>query len=305
MNRGKSLLLVVLLAAATTSAQVANLVAPGGPGNDAHWLTAAKNGFGTSNTIASKLWFTLADGVLTEVYYPTLDTPNVQLLQLLVVGRKVATEADDTNHRLEIVDANSLSFRQINSAKDGNYTISKTYVTDPQRSTLLIDIKVNSRTAENIYVYYDPSLNNSGMHDSGWLEDGALLAVDGDKATALISSGGFARENELLSGNAGVLEVSSGYLGTSDGLSELRRNWDRSGFSLYGRADNGNVVQIAALKGLQGSQNTNSHCTLALGFGKTPQEALANARASLKKGFARIQREYQSGWRKFSSRLPR
>jgi len=35
---------------------------------DAHWATAAKNGFGTSNTLASKVWFTLADGVMTEVF---------------------------------------------------------------------------------------------------------------------------------------------------------------------------------------------------------------------------------------------
>src|SRR5262245_50853491 len=196
MNRALTLLIIVL-AASATFAQVANLVAPGGPGNDAHWLTAAKNGFGSANTLTSKVWFTLADGVLTEVYYPTLDTPNVQVLQLLVVGSKVATEVDDTNHRLEIVDANSLSFRQVNSAKNGNYTISKTYLTDPQRNTLLIDIKVKSRSREKIYVYYDPSLNNSGRHDSGWFEDGALLAVDGDKASALISSSGFAHHNDL------------------------------------------------------------------------------------------------------------
>ena len=48
------------------------------PGADAHWLSAAKNGFGTSNTTRSKVWFTLTDGVLSEVYYPTLDVPNVQ-----------------------------------------------------------------------------------------------------------------------------------------------------------------------------------------------------------------------------------
>ncbi|HKE59550.1 MAG TPA: glycoside hydrolase family 15 protein [Pyrinomonadaceae bacterium] len=301
MNRAPSLLLIIVFTAVISFPQATKPVAPGGPGGDAHWLTAAKNGFGTSNTLTSKVWFTLADGVLTEVYYPTLDTPNVQVLQLLVVGSKVATEVDDTNHRLEIVDANSLSFRQVNSAKNGNYTISKTYLTDPQRNTLLIDIKVKSRSKEKIYVYYDPSLNNSGRHDSGWFEDGALLAVDGDKASALISSSGFAHHNDLPGARADQMEVSTGYLGTSDGLTELRNNRGLT----PSRAGDGNVVQVASLKGLQGFQNVNSHCTLALGFGKTPQAALANARASLKKGFARIQREYQSGWHNFSSRLPR
>ena len=48
------------------------------------WPTAAKNGFGTSTTLASKVWFTLANGVLTEVFYPTVDTPKVKTLQLTV-----------------------------------------------------------------------------------------------------------------------------------------------------------------------------------------------------------------------------
>jgi len=36
-------------------------VAPGAPGNDAHWPGAAKVGFGTSNTVRSKVWFTLTE----------------------------------------------------------------------------------------------------------------------------------------------------------------------------------------------------------------------------------------------------
>src|SRR6476661_8280128 len=95
---------------------------------DAHWATAAKNGFGTSATLSSKVWFTLANGVMTEVFYPTLDMPNVQLLQLQVaIGDKVESEVDDTIHRLELPNPNSLSFRQVNTARSGQYTITKTY----------------------------------------------------------------------------------------------------------------------------------------------------------------------------------
>jgi glucoamylase len=59
-------------------AQATNALAPGALGADAYWPSAAKNGLGTSNTLASKVWFTLNNGVLTEVYYPQLDVPNVQ-----------------------------------------------------------------------------------------------------------------------------------------------------------------------------------------------------------------------------------
>src|ERR1044072_2869584 len=113
------ILIIAALTCPALFAQATNEHAPGAPGADAHWPSAAKNGFGTANTLASKVWFTLNNGVMTEVYYPRLDVPNVQLLEILIVGDKIETEAEDTNHRLEIPDPRSLSFRQINTAKNG------------------------------------------------------------------------------------------------------------------------------------------------------------------------------------------
>lgn len=302
---------IFLISCPALFAQATNKLAPGAPGLDAHWPSAAKNGFGTSNTLASKIWFTLNNGVMTEVYYPRLDVPNVQTLQLIVAGDKVETEIDDMNHQLEVVDPSALLFRQINTAKSGYYSITKTYVTDPQRSTVLIEIEFASRTANNVYVYYDPSLNNSGMHDSSWTEGDALLSRDGDKASALISSSGFAYGDDFLRtflrppDRSTNLQVSNGYLGTTDGLTELKKNWDTSSFARYHRAVNGNVVQVAALKGLQGSNGYPvRRLTLALAFGKTPREALLNARASLAKGFARVRREYEAGWHAYLKPLP-
>jgi glucoamylase len=280
-------------------AQATNTLAPGAPGRDAHWPSAAKNGFGTSNTSASKVWFTLNNGVMTEVYYPRLDVPNVQMLQLIVVAGKVETEANDTNHRLEVVDANALVFKQINTAKSGSYTLTKTYLTDPARSTVLIEIEFVSQTPSQIYVYYDPSLNNSGMHDSAWTEGDALLSRDGDVASALVSSSGFAERTA-------APETSNGYFGGSDGLTELQRSGNHPRFASYQRADNGNVVQVAALNALPEADGKSvQRFTLALAFGKTPPEALLNARASLAKGFARVRREYEAGWHAYLKPLRR
>ncbi|HEV8189225.1 MAG TPA: glycoside hydrolase family 15 protein [Pyrinomonadaceae bacterium] len=129
-------------------------------GGDAHWPTAAKNGFGTSNTLASKVWFTLADGVMTEVFYPTLDMPSVKTLQFKVVmSTKIENEVDDTLHRLELPNPSSLMFRQVNRAKTGAYTISKTYVTDPRRSSVLIRVEFDTSTNAQLYVDYDPLSN--------------------------------------------------------------------------------------------------------------------------------------------------
>ena len=177
------IVIVIVMASYTVMAQ----------GRDAHWPTAAKNGFGTSVTQTSKVWFTLANGVMTEVFYPTVDTPNVQTLQFHIAsGGRVETEMDDMFHnRLELPNPNSLTFRQVNTSKTNEYTITKTYVTDPRQNTVLIDLDFKNRGGAKVFVYYDPSMNNSGMHDSAWTEGDAIVAVDGNKASALMSSCGF------------------------------------------------------------------------------------------------------------------
>ena len=188
------IVLVVVLVSHTVLAQ----------DNNAHWATAAKNGFGTSVSLSSKVWFTLANGVMTEVFYPTVDLPNVETLQLYVeAGNGLENEAEDTVHRLELPNPAALTFRQINAAKSGAYAITKTYITDPKRNTVLIDVDVTARNEALVFVYYDPSLNNSGRHDSGRVEADALVAVEKNVASALVSSCGFekARSNAELNDN--------------------------------------------------------------------------------------------------------
>ncbi len=283
-------ILLLVLSCSTLPAQTTDRVAPGAPGHDAHWLSAAKNGFGTANSVASRVWFTLNDGVLTEVYYPTLDVPNVQMLQLVIATPegKIETESEDTAHSIEVMDnARSLSFRQENRAKSGAYVISKSYVTDPDRDSLLISVSFRAwktdSSAYQLYVYYDPSLNNSGMHDSAWTEGNALIAEDGDKVSALIADPAFA-------------ETTNGYLGTSDGLEQLRTG---KPIIDYQRAAEGNVVQVGRPGRTRIVFGNRINFTLSLAFGKKPSEALANAQASLRfwhsdlQGMPAVEAKYQ------------
>jgi glucoamylase len=279
---------ISLLGCTALFGQTTNRLAPGAPGRDAQWPSAAKNGFGTSNTLASKVWFTLNNGVMTEAFYPRLDVPNTQTLQLVVCTTvECHTEADYMDHEIRVL-GSALSFQQINKAKNGAYTVTKTYTTDPQRATILIRVSVTTGSGAageigGVYVFYDPSLNNSGMHDTGWRKGNVLLASDQHVASALVSSNGFE-------------EISNGYLGTSDGLVQLKR--DRALTEKYDRAENGNVVQVARIRRPKAF-------TLALAFGKSTHEALANARASLAKGFTRTRREYEAGWHAYLKHLRR
>lgn len=296
-----SLLCVVI----QTALSQRKLTVSGGPGGDAHWPTAAKDGFGTSNTKTSKIWFTMAEGVLTEVYYPQIDVPNVQCLQMLISdGESVETERDATLHQTQMLDDASLIFRQINTAKSGQYKITKTYVTDPYSNTLVIDIKIETTSPKSFYVYYDPSLNNSGMHDSAWVQNGALLASDRDITSALLSSSGFDLEGQRSfrsTGSAGREAPVNGFLAVNDGLTVLRNSSSVLEGGTLARALNGNVVQVAKLR-LSGQAGGN--VTLALAFGRTAREATTAARSSLAKGFDRIVNEYKFGWSKYVNNLP-
>ena len=47
------------------------------------WTRSDKDGIGTAASAGSTLWFTIAKGIVTEVYYPTIDLPQIRDLQYL------------------------------------------------------------------------------------------------------------------------------------------------------------------------------------------------------------------------------
>jgi glucoamylase len=250
----------------------------------AHWTSGNKQGVGTSNSLSSRVWFTLgSEGVLNEVYYPTVDKANTRLLEFVVTDGKswVERESEDTTHQIEIPDTEVLSFRQINTSKNGHYRITKTYITDPERDTLLIQVRFQKLKSGpvQLYVYYDPSINNSGMHDSGYSIDDMLVASDNGIASALASSLPFTK-------------TTSGYLGTSDGLVDLKKFFTLK--NTYPRAQDGNVVQVGEFPP---AATRDVNFTIALAFGSEGELAIDNARKSLQKGFDHAYNEYAKGWR--------
>ena len=289
---------VAVLATATTVAAAAppgpaqsrTSPAPGAPGAASNWVTGDKDGFGTARGTASKVWYTLHAGELSEVYYPRIDTPSTRDTQLIVSDGRTFTdrEGTDTVHSVRLLDRGSLTYQQVDTARSGKYVITKTYTTDPQRSTVLVDVAFRSLTGARyqVYVLHDPALSMTGDDDTGTTAHGALVAGDATSSDAVVSSSGFRR-------------TSSGYQGTSDGWTDLatdhRMNWT------YTARQPGNVVQLGltGLTGLPGRQ----HLTLAIGFATTETAAVSTARASLATGFARAQSAYADGWHSYLSTL--
>ncbi|MBO0842573.1 MAG: glucan 1,4-alpha-glucosidase [Nocardioides sp.] len=255
--------------------------APDGPGAASHWTTGAKDGIGTSTTTSSKVWFSLGDGTMNEVYYPRVDVADTEGMQLVVTDGRTFTDREDsdTTHRIRLVDQHSLTYQQIDTDKQHRYRITKTYVADPKRASVVVDVQVTSldRGRYTAYVLYDPSLANSGMHDSASTDHGALLASDrttDDKvASALVAKPGFTA-------------TSNGYSGTSDGWTDLAT--DHRLDHTYTDAPDGNVVQVGRLAG--------GHTTLVLGFGADAASAEQTAKASLTSSFTTTEKSYESGW---------
>jgi glucoamylase len=283
-------LVAAVLVAAPPGLATPRTEAPGAPGTASDWVTGDKDGFGTARGTASKVWYTLHGGELSEIYYPRIDTPSTRDTQLVVSDGHTFTDRESTNttHEVRLLDPQSLTYQQIDRAKSGDYVITKTYVTDPQRSSVLVDVNFRSLTGRpyQVYVLHDPALSMTGDNDTGTTQQGALVATDGTNSDAVLASSGFRR-------------TSSGYLGTSDGWTDLasdhRMDWT------YTADQPGNVVQLGetGLTGLPGRQ----HLILAIGFATGTSDAVSTARASLASPFAAVQQAYAAGWHSYLATL--
>src|SRR5258705_10605213 len=73
--------------------------APGGPGAIPTWTAGSKEAVGTATATQSHVWFTLESGILTEVYYPRLDTANLRTLEFAVSdGKATWVESKECGH---------------------------------------------------------------------------------------------------------------------------------------------------------------------------------------------------------------
>lgn len=278
----------VLLAPAASAAEDP----PGAPGAPATWTTGDKDGVGTSLTRTSKTWFTLTDGTLSEVYYPAADTPNTRELQFAVaVGGDLQRETDgDVVRTVALADRTSLTYRQTSADAGGRWRLVKTYVTDPARSTVLVDVDVTNTSGGplRLFTLFDPSLAGTSAHDTGTTDGGALVAGDTHLADRPVAS--------ALAPSLPFTRTSTGYVGTSDGWTDLQ---DDGQLSAYAQAGPGNIAQAGEMTLPAGRTSL----SLALGFGGDTAEARATATASLATGFDAAAARYQRQWRAYLSSL--
>lgn len=237
--------------------------APGAPGDKATWTAVDKLGFGTSATRESRVAFTVRQPGLAEVYYPGLAHPSTRELAFMVDGRRV-TEGAVTNDGLAYT----------HTTQTDDWRLVRTYVTDPQRATVLVKVRFESRDNQDhdLEVTFDPQLYGDGDDDVGWTRGHALLAHDAHIASALVARPALTR-------------TSSGYKG---------RDEDTLLEHTYDALRPGNVVQQAHTR-LTG-RGDGRDLVLALSFAGLGSAALRTAEATLDAGWDATAGAYRDGW---------
>src|ERR1051326_6032899 len=217
-------------------------IAFGHPGIAPRWTSSSKEGVGTAYSTGSRVWFTLSHGILNEIYYPTIDRPQIRDMELLITDGETFfhEEKRDLNSTISYIEEHTLGYRIENSDREGRYRIVKQVIADPHQPCVLIHARIEAAAAWanrlHIYALIAPHLNVGG-----WGNSARTLHIAGK--TILLA---WKDSTHLAIGaRSGFVDASCGYVGASDGWQDLKDN--RKLDCHFDRAENGNVAVIGQI----------------------------------------------------------
>jgi glucoamylase len=267
--------------------------APGGPGIAPRWTRGAKLAVGTAYSTSSRVWYTHDCGCLTEVYYPTIDSPQIRDLQFLVTDGATFLHDERRSFRAEIdcLSEAALGFEVTNHELGGRYRIHKTILGDPHQNCLLIRARLEAPAdllgKLRVYVLCAPHLEIGGWHNDGQVVDVGghtlLTAHRGDTWLVLGASVPFT-------------ECSCGYVGVNDGWTDLADNYRLDW--RYASALDGNIALTGGLDLSRGPE-----FTVALAFGTSRHDALSSLVQSLSIPFDETRRAFIRQWERTARRF--
>jgi glucoamylase len=259
----------------------------GSPGIEPRWTHSNKTGVGTAYSASSQLWFTIWDGIVTEVYYPTVDRPQIRDLQYLITDGSsfFHEEKRDLYPTVERISDHALGYRCVSADPEGRYTITKEIISNPHRACLLVHTSIASKDEAfllslKLFALCAPHLEIGGGGNNGYvvLANGQriLMAHKGGKWMALGATVPFSH-------------LSCGYVGASDGWTDLHENlkmeWE------FASAPNGNIALTGEL-----DLSQTREFTLGLAFGNSEHRAIANLLQSLGTSFEGHIKKYIEQW---------
>jgi glucoamylase len=259
----------------------------GGPGTQPRWTQGNKDGVGTAYSASSRVWFTLWNGVVTEVYYPTVDRPQIRDLQLLVTDGKSFFH-EEKRHLRSCTErlTPALSYRITNTDPEERYRIVKEVIADPHLPCVLQRIRLSGdpEFVSQLRVY---ALCAPHLEIGGWGNNACVLEAAGRDLLAAVKEGTWL----ALGATAPFSRLSCGYVGQSDGWTDLednlRMDWQ------FDQACDGNVALIGEL-----DPGGNSEFVLGRAFGDGRHNAVTTLLQSLATPFEMQQARYVEQWQR-------
>src|SRR5450756_117414 len=240
--------------------------APGGPGVPPMWGPGRKMAFGAAPGPRSKLWYTLADGSLSEVFFPFLDRVALHELRFFASagGAPPVDDAADGQHRITWLSPGVPAFTVESTHHE--YRLTKEYFSDPEENALLIAATFTPELPDvRLYMQATAHWQPGTEGNFGQVLDThppALLMRQQDVWICIV--GPFSR-------------ATIGYFQSSDLQVDLH-DGDGRLTNLYDRAGPGNVAVGAELGIRAGAFQ------MAIGFAHTRVDAEEVARHVLQKG---------------------
>ncbi|MGH9616159.1 MAG: glycoside hydrolase family 15 protein [Acidobacteriaceae bacterium] len=259
----------------------------GGPGLEPRWTSSEKQTVGTAYSAASRVWFTISHGILNEIYYPTIDRPQVRDFGFLISDGETffQEEKRDLDRSFEYIDTEeALGVRLTACDPQGRYKLIKEIISDPHQSTILVHVRIEGDEAIlkrlKLYALLAPHLEVGGSGNSARALDigGRRLLLAWKDATSL-----------AMTADCGFSRTSCGYVGTSDGWTDLSENfkmdWE------FDQALDGNIALMGEIEVAK-----HREFTVAVGFGEGHHAALAGAMQSLATSFSEHKQRFHEQW---------
>ena len=294
----------------------AGVAATDGPGAASYFDLARKDCLGTAENTTSKVWYTVADGVLSDVYEPTIDNTNVETLQYVVTDGSTFTDLQ-TRDMTYVVQADPTGMECTITSTDAKhgFKLVTTYITDPQRDTVLMNTRIEPTRgsaanvgALQIYARLDAHVNGDGGGgtqnaggNTGVVDPRTgIPVVYSTNTTTEAANRSYAVPTYMAMTATSAGEASVGYEGTaSDGLTQLDSS---HALTPTTSASDGH---IAATENVTPGRGSGGAFTLALGFGRSQQQAVDTAATSLRAPFPQTSRAYASTWNAYDRTLNR
>ena len=286
-------------------------VATGGPGAPSFFDLARKDCVGTARNGASKVWFTVAGGVLSDTYWPNVDATNVKTLQYIVTDGSTFTDLQTRDMTYTTIpDATGMACTVIASSAAHHYRITTTYIADPARDAVLMRVRFDGPRGDQLFARLDPlaggtgggGSSNAGGNSAKLVGSGASqvpVAFNTNTTTNAVNRSYAVATFEALESSDGFSSASVGYAGTdSDGLAMLDSN---HALTTFDSAPNGHVALTAGIPIPRHDRSVE----LALGFGENQADALSVAHASVDQSFFRAWARYASEWWRYDAGLRR